>query len=79
MLQYRQNMEASCIIYVKVGMLSYLEQSKTCLSTVNKMEIVRLAVLHVFIDSISFMYYADDNVRQTSADVLSLAQCPTYS
>jgi len=79
MLQYMENMEASCVFYVKVGTLTHLEQSKTSLLTVNKRGIVRLAVQHDFIVSVSFMYYPGDHLRQTSAGVLSLEQCPIYS
>jgi hypothetical protein len=79
MLQYMENMEASCVFYVKIGTLNHLERSKTYLLTINTSGIVRLTVQHNFIVSVSLMYYPGDNLRQTSVDVLSLEQCPIYS
>jgi len=55
MLQVMDNMEASGIFYVKVGMFTHLEQSKTSLLTVNKSGIDKLSVQHDLIGSISFM------------------------
>ena len=55
MLPNMDNMEASCVFHVKVGMFTHLEQSKISLLTVNKFGIVRLTVQHDLIDSISFM------------------------
>ena len=49
------NMEASCVFYVKVGTFNQFEQSKICILTVNKMGIVRLTVQHDMIFSLSFM------------------------
>jgi hypothetical protein len=54
MLQVMENMEASCIIYVKVGMFTHLEQSKISFLTANKSQIVRLTLHHDVIVSISF-------------------------
>jgi len=79
MLQDMDNMEASCIFYVKVSTFTHLEQNKTSIWTVNKLGIVRLTVHYDLIVSVSFMYYPRDSMRQTSADVLSLKQCPIYS
>jgi len=73
------NTEASCVFYIKVGMFTHLEQSKTSLLTGNKLGIVRLTVQHDLIVSVSSMYYHGDSLRQTSADVLSLEHCPIYS
>jgi len=78
MLQDMDNMEASCVFYVKVSTFTHLEQSKTTLLTVNQSEMVRLIVQHDLIVSVSFMYYPGDYLRQTSADVLSLEQGPIY-
>jgi hypothetical protein len=78
MLQGMDNMEASCIFYVKVSMCTHLAQSKTTLLTVSQSGIVRLIIRHDLIFGVSFMYYPGDHLRQTSADVLSLAQCPIY-
>ena len=72
MLQDMGNMEASCVIYVKVSTFTHLAQSETTLLTVNQSGMVRLIVRHDLIVSVSFMYYPRDYLRQTSADVLSL-------
>jgi len=79
MLQVVDNMEASRIFYIKVGTFTHLEQSKTSLLTVNKTGIVRLTLQHDFIVSVSFIFYPGDNLRQTSADVLSFEQSPMHS
>jgi len=76
MLQVMDNMEASCVFYVKVGTFTRLEQSKISLFTVNKSGIVTLTIQHDMIDSIVFMYFPGEYLRQTSADVLSLEQHP---
>jgi len=44
MLQVMDNMEASCVVYVKVGTFTHLEQSKISLLMVNKSGIVTLTV-----------------------------------
>jgi len=79
MLQDMDNMEASCVFYAKVSMFTYLEQSKTSLLNANKLGIVRLTVQQDWIVSISCMYYPGDSLRQTTAEDLSLEQCPVYS
>jgi len=55
MVQDKENMEASCIFYVKVSTFDQLEQNKIFLLTVNKTGIVRLTIQHDLIVSISFM------------------------
>jgi len=55
MLQDMDNMEASCIFYVKVGTFTHLEQSKVSLLTVNKLGIVRLTIQPDIIVTVSFM------------------------
>jgi len=70
------NMEASCIFYVKVGTFTHLEQRKISLLTVNKSGIVMLTVQHDMIVSDFFMQYPGDYLRRTSADVLSLEHHP---
>jgi len=55
MLQVMDNMEACCVFYVKVGMLTHLEQSKIFLLTVNKPGIEMLTIQHDVIISIIFM------------------------
>jgi hypothetical protein len=42
MLQNIDHMEASCNIYVKVGTLDQLEQSKICVVTISKLGIIML-------------------------------------
>ena len=79
MLQHMDDMEPSFVFYVKVGTFTYLEHSQNALLTVNKPGIVRLIVQHDLIVSVSFMLYHRDYLKRTSADVLSLKQCPTYS
>jgi hypothetical protein len=78
MLHDMDSMEASCIFYVKVGMLNHLEHSQIWLVTVNKAEIVRLTVQHAMIVSVSFMYYPRDFLRQISVDARFLNKCPIY-
>jgi hypothetical protein len=70
------NMEASCIFYVKGGTFTHLELSNISLLTVNKSGIVMLTVQHDMMVSVIFMYYPGDSLRQISADVLSLEQHP---
>jgi len=79
MLENMDNMEASCVSYVKVSIFTHLEQSKTFLSTVNKSGIVRLTVQHDKMVSFSFTYYPRDSLRQTSADVFFTDQCHIHS
>jgi hypothetical protein len=54
MLQVLDDMEASCICYVKVGMFTHHEQSKVSLLTVNKSGIVTLTIQHDIILSVIF-------------------------
>jgi hypothetical protein len=54
-LQVMDNMEASCVFSVKVGMFTHLEQCKITLITVNKMGMVKLTLQHDLIVSVSFM------------------------
>jgi len=75
MLPDMDNLEASCVFYVKIGMFNQLEQSKICLLTINKMEIVRLIIQYEFSVCISLMYYPSDFLRQTSAAIISLEDC----
>ena len=79
MVQDMVNLEASCVFYVKVSMLTHLEQSKTFHLTVNKSGIVRLTTQHDLIVRVRFMYYAWNSLRQTSADILFLEQCAIYT
>jgi hypothetical protein len=72
------NMEASYVFYVKVGMFTHLQQSKTSLLTINKSGLVRLPTQHDLIVSISFMYCPGDSSKQMSAAILSLEHSPIY-
>ena len=72
------NMEASCVFYVKVSTFTHLEQSKTSLFLINKSGIVRLSVQYHLIVSVGFIYYPGDSLRQTSAEVLSFEQWSIY-
>jgi len=76
MLQVMDNMEVSCVLYVKVSMFTHLEQCKIGLLTVNKAGIMTLTVQHDMIVSVDFMLYPGVYLRQTSADVRSLEQHP---
>ena len=78
MLQGMDHMEASCVFYVKVGMLDQLEQSKFCVLTVTKLGIVMLTIQIDLIFSVSFMYDPGDLLRQTSPDVRSVEEYPVY-
>ena len=55
MLQDMNNMEASFVLYVKVGTFTHLEQSTNSLWIVNETGIDRLTVQHDLIASVSFM------------------------
>jgi len=55
MLEVMDNMQASCVIHVKVGTFIHLEQSKISLLTVNKSGIVTLTIQHDTIVSVIFM------------------------
>jgi len=70
------NMEVSCVFYVKVSMFTHLEQSKNGLLTVNDSGRMTLTVQHDMIVCITFMLYPRDNLRQTSAAVRSLELHP---
>jgi hypothetical protein len=76
MLQIMDNIKASSSFYVKVCSFTPLEQHKFTLLTVNELRMVRLTVQHHLIVSVIFMYYPGDYLEQTSADVLSLEECP---
>jgi len=54
MLQVMDNMEASCVIYVKVGTFTPLEQSTIFLTTVNKPGIVMLTIQYDMIVNVIF-------------------------
>jgi hypothetical protein len=54
MLQVMDNMEATCVFYVKVSTFTHLEQSKISLLTVNISGIVTLTEQHDMIVSVIF-------------------------
>jgi len=76
MLQVMDNMEASCVFYVKVGTFTHLEQSKISHLKVKQSRIETLTVRYDMIVSVIFMLYPGDYLRQTSADVLSFELHP---
>jgi len=79
MFQDMGSMEASCVLYVKVGMLNHFEHSQIWVVTVNKAGRVSPPVQHDLIVSVSSMHYLGEFLRQTSAEVLSLEECPIYT
>jgi len=78
MLQDMDSMEASCVFYIKVGMINHLQQSQIWLVADNTMEMVWRTIQHDLIVRISFIYYPGDCLRQSSADILSLEECPMF-
>jgi hypothetical protein len=60
MLHDMDQMEASCIIYVNLGVLNHLEHSQSWLVTINETGFVRLIIQYDFIVCFSFMYYSRD-------------------
>ena len=63
MFQDMDNMEASCVFYVKVGTFTHVEQSKNSLLTVNTAGVVRLTVQHHLIAHVSILLYPRDSLR----------------
>jgi len=72
------HMEASCVLYVKVGMLDQREQSKFCVLTGTTLGIVMITVQDYSTISVGFMYDPGDLLRQTSPDVFSVEEFPVY-
>ena len=72
MLQVMDNMEATCVFYVKVGTFTHLEQTKISILTVKISGIETLTVRYEIIVSIIFMQYSVDHLRQTTAEIYSL-------
>lgn len=54
MLKDMDNLEGSCVFYVKIGMFNHLECSKICLLTVTNLGNVRLTVQPDMMVSVSF-------------------------
>jgi hypothetical protein len=59
------NMEASFVMYVKVGMFSHLQKNKNTLLIVDIRGKVRLTVHHDIIARVKLRKYPRDSVRQT--------------
>jgi len=78
MLQDMDHMEASCVCYVKVGMLNRLELSTICVLTVSTLGITILTIQHYMMCSVCFMWDPRDFLRQISPDVLSIEECGVY-
>jgi len=55
MLQHMDKMAASCIFYIKVGMLDQLEKIKIRILTITEIGIAMLSMEHDFIFSLCFM------------------------
>ena len=55
MLQDMDHIEASCVFYVKVGMLDQREQSTFCVLTVTRVGVVMITVQDDSTFSVSFM------------------------
>ena len=55
MLQVMENMQASCVFYVKVSTFTHLEESKIALLTDNESGIATLTIQYVIIVSVIFM------------------------
>jgi hypothetical protein len=72
------SMEASCVIYVKVGKLDHFEHNQIWLVTVNTAGIVWLTIQHDMIVRVSFMYYPRQILTETSPDFLFLEGGPVY-
>jgi len=74
MLQDMDNMEGSCVFYVKITTFDQLEQSRVCVLMMTKIGIVKLIVQH---DIHSWPQFHDRSLgflRQTSSDVFSLEE-----
>jgi len=54
-MQVMDNMEVSCVFYVKVSTFTHLERSKIALLSVNDTSIMTLTVQHDMLVSVSFM------------------------
>ena len=70
------DMEARCVLYVKVGMFDQLEQSKICVFTITTFGLVMLTVQYELIVSLCVMSHPQDLLRKTSPDILSVEGLP---
>jgi len=75
MLQDMDHIEASCVFYVEVGTLNRHEQLKICVLTVTTLGIAMLTVHHDMMCIVCIMQDPRDFLKQTSADVVSDAEC----
>lgn len=78
MFQDIDNMEASCVLYIKGGTFDLLEHSKICILTGNEMGIIMLTVQPDWTVSIRLIYDPRDFFRQITPDVLSLKEFPIH-
>jgi len=78
MLQDMDHMEASCVIYVKVGMSNWLEQSTICFLTITTLGIAMRNVHHYMMFGIFFLWDPVNCLRYTTPDVVSVAECAAY-
>jgi len=78
MLQGVDYMEASSVLYVKVGMFDQLDQIQIRVLTVTSLGIVMLTVQHKLIVSLCFMQHPWDVLIQISTDILSVKQFPCH-
>jgi hypothetical protein len=74
MLQGMDSMDASCIIWVNVGMFTHLGQCQIWDFTFHTTRIVKLPIPYDLIVSVRFMDYSGDYLRYTSADIVSLEE-----
>jgi len=74
MLEDMDDVEASCILYVKVVTFDRLEQCKVCVLTTTTIGMVILTIQHDMMFSLSFKPDCWDFLRHTSPDVHSLEE-----
>jgi hypothetical protein len=72
-LQDMVHMEATCVSYINVGTLNWLEQSKHCVLTDTRCWIAMLTIKHHMLYSVCFMSDPGNLLNQTSA-ALSLVE-----
>jgi len=71
-------MAASCIVYVKVGTLDRLEQDKICVLSITTLGIAILTIQCQIRFSVCFINDCGDFLTQTSPDIFSIEECPSY-
>ena len=78
MLLAMDHREASCIVYVTVGMFHQLEQSTICILSVTRLGIEILTLPHNMMCCVWLMSVPRGGLRQTSADIISVDECPAH-